>query len=344
MGEAFISRRGTSEAKLTFDLARFGNNTPSRLVIADFYVSPAPASRMAGCQNNFYALFAGGSSGRAKVFAFNAALIALTPTELSVGRESMGAAQVGDYCLFAGGSASNVQATVDAYNASLVRSTPTALSQAVTFGGAAKVGDYALFAGGINSDFVQAYNSSLVRSTPTVLSVKRNGMGAASNRNYAIFAGGSSSGGNHNTVDAYNASLTRSTPTGLSLARTDVSGASMGGLFAVFAGGEISGSTPRAVVDAYDLNLTRVVLTDLSRAVDAPASASFNGYALFLGGDGTVLYDLNAYTLGKMIIPVPKGSTYELNSMYGTAANDMLLEVGLPATGWIKLKSNNFIN
>ena len=84
-------------------------------------------------------------------------LVQTTPTALSVGRDSLAGASVGNYALFAGGYDGGHRSTVDAYNTSLVRSTPTALSVARYELAGASVGNYALFAGG--------YDGSSDRST-----------------------------------------------------------------------------------------------------------------------------------------------------------------------------------
>jgi len=94
-------------------------------------------------------------------------LVHSTPTALSVARNSLAGASVGNYALFAGGYG-GYRDTVDAYNASLVRSTPTALSVARDRLAGASVGNYALFAGGFDGSYwntVDAYTpqTSVVR-------------------------------------------------------------------------------------------------------------------------------------------------------------------------------------
>ena len=128
-----------------------------------------------------------------------------TPTALSVARNNLAGASVGDYALFAGGyNGSSVLNVVDAYNTSLTRSTPTSLSAARSSLAGASVGAYALFAGGDGGGaVVDAYNTSLTRSTPTALSVARNNLAGASVGDYALFAGGNSDGGRSNVVNAY---------------------------------------------------------------------------------------------------------------------------------------------
>jgi hypothetical protein len=158
-------------------------------------------------------LFAGGSGSsptyKNTVDAYDTSLTQSTPTALSVARDFLAGASVGNYALFAGGqsSSSSYSNAVDAYDTSLTQSTPTALSVARGMLAGASVGNYALFAGGYGSspthkDTVDAYNASLVRSTPTALSAARRRFAGASAGNYALFAGGYS-GNFRDTVDAY---------------------------------------------------------------------------------------------------------------------------------------------
>jgi hypothetical protein len=135
-------------------------------------------------------------------------LIRSTPTALSVARNLLAGASVGNYALFAGGDSGSYRNTVDAYDTSLTRSTPTALSVERYRLAGASVGNYALFAGGQSgsssySDAVDAYNASLTRSTPTALSAARYDLAGASAGDYALFAGGYDGSNYYNIVDAY---------------------------------------------------------------------------------------------------------------------------------------------
>ncbi len=191
-------------------------------------------------------------------------LVRSTPTALSVARDTLAGASVGNYALFAGGYGADYRDTVDAYNASLVRSTPTALSVARRNLAGASVGDYALFAGGYGSsptykDTVDAYNALLVRSTPTALSVARRYLVGASVGNYALFAGGYNGDiSSLSIVDAYDTDLVRSSPTALSVARDTLAGASVGN-YALFAGGTGTGGWQDSV-DAYTLQVSVAIL------------------------------------------------------------------------------------
>ena len=81
-------------------------------------------------------------------------------TALSLAREKLSAATVGNYALFGGGLGASSSAVVDAYNATLTRSTPTALSAARKELAATTIGNYALFGGGSgasDSAVVDAY-------------------------------------------------------------------------------------------------------------------------------------------------------------------------------------------
>ena len=174
MGEAIITRRGGSGSGGSGEvIVEFESFTPSNTV---------------------------------RIFHPDGELVRSTPTVLSVARERLAGASVGDYALFAGGYNGSYMDAVDAYDVSLVRSTPTALSVMRSNLAGASVGNYALFAGGYGSsptykDTVDAYDASLVRSTPTVLSVARRYLAGASVGDYALFAG--SYGVGYSDVDAY---------------------------------------------------------------------------------------------------------------------------------------------
>ncbi len=220
-----------------------------------------------------------------------------TATPLSVARNMLAGASVGNYALFAGGHDGSYSDTVDAYNASLTRTTPTALSSVRRNLAGASVGNYALFAGGYGGsyrDTVDAYDASLTRTTPTALSSARDRLAGASVGNYALFAGGYG-GSYRDTVDAYDASLTRTTPTAQSRVRDRLAGASVGN-YALFAGGYVG--SYRDTVDAYDASLTRTTPTALSSVRDTLAGASVGNYALFAGGYGWLYRDtVDVYTV-----------------------------------------------
>lgn len=171
------------------------------------------------------------------------------PDDLSAARSSMGAANVGNYVLFAGGyNGSSSTSTVDAYNSSLTRTTATNLSVARHYVVGCSIGDYALFAGG-----------------------------------YA-YTGSSSGSSSSSTVDAYNSSLTRTTATNLSVARYYSVGCSIID-HVIFAGGQYSTTTSYAAVDAYSgYSLTKTILTELVCAQYQSGAASIGGFALIGGG------------------------------------------------------------
>lgn len=218
-----------------------------------------------------------------------------TATALSLARQSLAGASVGNYALFGGGDQGSIgKNNVDAYDASLTRTTPTVLSAYRASLAAASVGNYALFGGGnpnaSYSAVVDAYDTSLTRTIPTVLSVGRYYLGATPIGGYALFGGGSSSAYPFTlsaVVDAYNTSLTRSTPTVLSVARLAISAVTVGTHFALFGGGDSVGDgSGSPVVDAYDISLTRSIPTALSVGRQTPCTARVGSYALFGGGYG----------------------------------------------------------
>ncbi len=145
-----------------------------------------------------------------------------TTTSLTEAKIQMDATSVGDHALFGGGyvwdgsiTNSNVSfSTVDIFSIDLVRKTPSSLSNARNLVGATTIGDYALFAGG------QRYDYSA--STTVFLS----------------------------TVDTFNSNLVKGSATSLSLGRYIAGGAATVGDYALFAGGNISISSPKAFLIA----------------------------------------------------------------------------------------------
>lgn len=237
-----------------------------------------------------YAIFAGKGS---VVNAYNISLTRSICTALDVnGLYSFAGSKVGNYGLFAGGTAGSTQSKVYAYNASLTRSLPSALAQ-VSYGLAGGYNSsYAVFAGGLSAK-VTAYNSSLTRSTPNDHGV-RYGIAGTGIGSYALFAGGGSSAGSgtdnnfYSDAVAYNTSLTKSTPTALSARRKDFAAAPNSD-YAIFAGGygtynSTTGGYADDNVDAYNASLTRTVATKLSEARSELSSAGNYGYVICAGG------------------------------------------------------------
>ena len=136
---------------------------------------------------------------------------------------------------------------------------------------------------------------------------------------------------------------TRSTPTALSAARNYLAGASVGN-YALFGGG--TASSYSSVVDAYDTSLTRSTPTALSAARNYLAGASVGNYALFGGGTtGSGSGVVDAYKNDYIRASLPQGSSYNVNSINGIVTDSYkLLDIYVPVTGWIKVKSGSFIN
>lgn len=215
-------------------------------------------------------------------------------TTLSKERRGIGAATVGNYALFAGGTISNnddsngLLPTVDGFDTSLTLTRVTALSTARAHTKGTSVGKYAIFAGGSGMTTVDVYNASLTRTTATALKSAANIDAAATIGNYAIFVGDSA------TADIYDASLTRTNATILSTARTGLAAATVGD-YAVFNG--------HGIADYCDASLTRSTM-DTSQQGQARydmASTTVGGYALFAGGRSgsgfNTFYDcVEAYT------------------------------------------------
>ena len=123
-----------------------------------------------------------------------------------------------------------------------------------------------------------------------------------------MFGGGyaPSTKGYSTVVDAYDENLTRTTPAALSQGRYSLA-ATMGGNYALFGGGGLSGGYS-TVIDAYDENLTRTTPTPLSQSRSGLAATTVGNYALFGGGsEGSVYYAVvDAYLGGpraEILIP-----------------------------------------
>ena len=234
-----------------------------------------------------YALFAGGSTKYGvsyseitnTVDAYSTSLTRSSAAALSVARRWMGAAVVGSYALFAGGTTDSrvsghisSENTVDVYNASLTHTTAVGLSSYRSNAKGASVGSYAIFAGGNAGNLnVDVYNSSLTRTTATTLQSGANNDAAATIGNYAIFVGDSAA------ADIYDTSLTRTSAAILSTARTGLAAATVGD-YAVFNG--------RGIVDYCDASLTRSTMdTSQQGHVRYDMTGTTVGdYALFAGG------------------------------------------------------------
>jgi hypothetical protein len=239
-------------------------------------------------------------------------------TALSIARDNVAGASVGNFALFGGGTygvtsgtfpmqtTTIVQATtVDAYNKKLTRSTPTVLSYSAD--GVSGVGgdNYAVFAGGLNKGTTSgyanysnvatanAYDKSLTRTTATSLSRARYGIKTARAGSYGLFAGGSYYNSGYypaQNVDAYNPSLTRTTATAISTSTQNAS--NVGTSFGDYALFQCYSGSPNLI--AYNSSLTK---TDLGYIValngpSAMGAASTGTHAIFAGGiNGTVEYN-----------------------------------------------------
>lgn len=262
-----------------------------------------------------YAVFAGGYYNsnsylsQDHILAYNGAMTK-TALTLPTATDSMGAASVGNYLIFAGGIStvydeeeddydSTVLSSAYAYNASLTRTTVSSLSKARYQLEGGSIGGYALFAGGNTyslgqggeTAIVDAYNASLTRTTASALSYARYIIAAANVGDYLIFAGGYLYGSGGSTanasIDCYNKSLTKISINTLSTARSHVAGGSLGD-YALFAGGQkYYNSTLYDTVDMYDESLTRTTGTALYAARRSIRPAKVGDYLLFLGGSGS---------------------------------------------------------
>ena len=237
-----------------------------------------------------YALFTGGQeeTGGYSVFlhtteVYNASLTRSRAPDMSdSGRLNMGAAVVGNYALFAGGTANGLgdaSVKVDVYDTSLTHTMATNLNGSTReCVRGASVGNYALFAGGkryiqkhdvlFEEYNVDAYDASLTRTAATELSAVKNRDAAATVGNHAVFVG------NPGSADIYDASLTRTSAAILSTKRSGLAATTVGN-YAIFSGG--------GVADFCDASLTRSTISTTMTGYDMGA-ATIGDCALFAGG------------------------------------------------------------
>lgn len=179
------------------------------------------------------------------------------------------------HAIFSGApsSASSYENTyTDAYNKNLVCSSISGRTQYVYEDSSARAGNYALFAGGQGTrseapKTVDVYNDSLVKTVATDLRTGIVDGGGASAGSVAVFTCGNKSEDSSlkGDVDFYDANLVHSTA---SLASEDMRSriASLSvGNYALFAGGDPSGSTSSASkVNAYNSShvMTKIYLSE----------------------------------------------------------------------------------
>lgn len=252
-----------------------------------------------------YSFFAGGETSSGKAYNFisviseNAILYIAKTFELTGGGLGLGATNLPDYALFAGGENG---LTVDCFTgSSLTKTIVPDLSVASRYMGAGCVSSgytgYALFAGGwiaasnTTVKNVDAYDRFLTKSLPLELSIGRSdivsaGIGDNFEYSYTLFAGGlkdhTNSSSLSDAVDVYDRSLTRGVPLSLSRARAYSSAGPIKS-HAIIYGGNI-GLVANDTVDAYDMSLTRSIPESLSTGKFASAATIIGDYALCGGG------------------------------------------------------------
>ena len=204
-------------------------------------------------------------------------------------RTSKGAANVGNYALFAGGNliqkfgVGNPVNTINAINSSLTLSS-IALSKAKRAVCGGKVGNYALFAGGLgggpfNPSYytdVDAYNASLTRISVTEIDTGIDSVrcSASIGSSYVLFRVGIGSNPSFN-INAYDASLTKRTVTVPIKDSYEMAAASSEN-YAIFA--------DEHYVVAYNDSLTCFTMAPLSDERSYGAAAAIGNYVLFAGG------------------------------------------------------------
>ena len=204
-------------------------------------------------------------------------------------RTSKGAANVGNYALFAGGNliqkfgAGAPVNTINAINSSLTLSS-IALSKAKRAVCGGKVGNYALFAGGLGGGLlnpscytdVDAYNASLTRISVTAIDTGIDSVrcSASIGSSYVLFRVGVAALPPFE-INAYDASLTKRSVT-VPVKDSNEMAATSSENYAIFA--------DKHFVVAYNDSLTCCMMTPLSDGRSSGAAATIGNYVLFAGG------------------------------------------------------------
>ena len=156
--------------------------------------APYPSAATTGNYAIFYIGYTGSYSG--KVDACDKSLTVSNIQSMLNERIDTAATTVGDYAVFAGGSAngSTYFRLAGVYNSSLVyQEISNVLTYKTIDVGTTTIGDYALFVGGQGSSKyaqVNTLSSSLTKSGLTSLNDRGYSIAGATIGNYAIFAGG----------------------------------------------------------------------------------------------------------------------------------------------------------
>lgn len=259
--------------------------------------------QFAASSDGNYALFGGGTNNvrdnhavLSTVTQYTKSLTRSILEPLSLARDFLGASNVGNVVIFAGGSDWGVRSNVDAYRQGSKISISSLQYYREQLAGAEN-DSYAIFAGGYGygaRSNVDYYNSSLTHGTASSLSEARTLLNGTTVGQQAIFAGGSSGGSSNsvsNLVDVYNNSMMRSQALPLSVARDLIGAAYVGNKkYALFTGGRDGNSNAVNTVDAYNSSLSKVSVSALSGNRYWHCAASIGGYAIIAGGVDGVAY------------------------------------------------------
>jgi 6-phosphogluconolactonase (cycloisomerase 2 family) len=302
-----------------------------------------------------YAIFAGGqqlSSGSSSksidIFQVDPDTGTLTDThqivELSVARERLASAVLGNYVLFAGGISGGTTTydVIDVYEVDPSTGALTNTENAVKLSvgrfalASAVVGNYVLFAGGdtgtaIGSNVIDVFKVNPNTGALTLvdnfdLSEGRERLTSAVVGNYVIFAGGRSEAIFLDTIDVFEVDTNTGalTPTGqdikLSGGRDGLASAVIGNNV-LFAGGMGNSGDIYDAIDVFAVDPDSGELTDiwgtgkLGVKRNSLASAVVGNYAIFAGGNtGSGVTS----TIDVISIGVP---TYELKYAFGDGDN-----------------------
>lgn len=292
-----------------------------------------------------YALFAGGSQVIDNSTVYYSAVdvysttLTHTTTSLSENKTYLSAATVGNYSLFAGGTAEGVGSsdTVDVYDNNLVHFMAPNLSQK---GGppATTLNNYAIFARKTTSD---VYSANLTLMTIEGVTSSLSSGAATSTESYALF------GAIHSyTVNVYNSSLVRLTPISLSDSGSELVATTVGpfALFAIIS--FYADDSSSSVVEGFDNNLVSHQFEPLTEGRYITPATTLGKYALFGGGlksNGGVSrkVDCYEYTSKDLELTLYKGARYKFQDMDAEATVEADMEtktIATPATGYIKFK------
>ena len=325
MGDAIISRRGSSGSTINF------NNTVPYAKSDGRAINIAKSAPMVAAANNRI-IVAGGdtinhSASDTAVFSYypNSDPISLPP--LTYTRYCGACALAGDVAIFAGGEGIYSYGSTDAYN---TRTLEKAFTGNLSYGRAnlagTSLGDRAIFAGGTKSGGYLYARIDAITSTGEVdysknLTQSRSHLVAGTLRNLAFVAGGKKGTQNVwcDTVDIIDTSLNVTATDPLSSARANVGTATLGDSYILFCGGD-AGSVLSDKIDVYNSSGSRVKTITLPTPTTNMFGLSFPNFVIVGGGR----------------IPLAEGGTIPTDQAY-------IIDSSLTIVGTITLNTAKYL-